>query len=321
MWKVGAFLLALLAALHAAGQLANLNVLLKQPGFAQQQHQQEQTKGTLSVAEVHDVARRVSVLIAERNEQVPGGTRHVGSGVWLAEGYVATCWHVVKDLRGPIKISLGAGGVLTYGGNVIEGIFVDYAATVVASDPDADIAILKTAENPFKSQGALIATPTQRIRPKLSVARMNEDTPVAGTPTVLSGYPLAGLDLVSQTGNVAGTGVVPTNLLTGGGSATKSVRVLVSVVSNPGNSGGPVLNDHGELIGILEGNWQSPVKDEAGTQAVYFRPKKDAAGNVLKDANGNPQIEMAGMLQNSGISLVVPTRLIIPLLKQAEAKK
>jgi S1-C subfamily serine protease len=150
---------------------------------------------------------------------------------------------------------------------------------------------------------------------------MNESAPAAGTPTVLSGYPLAGLDLVSQTGNVAGTGIVPATLLSAGGSAEKSLRILVSVVSNPGNSGGPVLNDRGELIGILEGNWQSPVKDETGAQAVYLRPKKDALGNVLKGANGNPQVEMAGMLQNSGISFVVPARLIVPLLKQAQAGK
>jgi len=276
---------------------------------------------TLSVPEVHDVARRVSVLIAERNDQVPGGTRHVGSGVWLAEGFVATCWHVVKDLKGPIKISLGAGDVVTSGGAVFEGIYMDYAATVVASDPDADIAILKTTENPFKSGRTLIKTPTQDVKPMMSVARMSERTPVAGTLTVVSGYPMAGLDLVSQTGNVAGTGLVPFNLSGNSASAIKSVRILVSVVSNPGNSGGPVLNDQGQLIGVLEGNWTSPVKDETGTQAVYLRPKKDAQGNLLKDANGNFQgVEAAGMAQNSGISLVVPTHLIAPLLKQAQAR-
>jgi S1-C subfamily serine protease len=139
---------------------------------------------------------------------------------------------------------------------------------------------------------------------------------------VLSGYPLAGFDLVSQTGNVAGTGVVLTNFLTGGvGSPTKSIRILVSVVSNAGNSGGPVLDDNGELIGILEGNWMAPMRDEAGRQVIYFRPTRDAAGNVIKDANGNPQVEQAGMFENSGISLVVPVRLIAPLLKEAENPK
>ena len=279
-----------------------------------------QTK-ILSVAELHQVARRVTVLLAERNQEVAGGTKHIGSGVWLAEGIVATCWHVVKDVKGPIKISLGAGDVVTYGGSVFEGIFRDYAATVVATDPAADIALLKTEQNPFKAAGGLIRTPTQEIKPKLSVARMDENIPVAGVLTVLSGYPLSGLDLVSQTGNVAGTGVMPPDSRIDGGAPIKGVRILVSVVSNPGNSGGPILNDKGELIGILEGNLGSPVKDETGTPAIYFRPKKDAAGNVLKDANGNMQPEVTYMFQNSGISVVVPARLITPLLKQAEGKK
>jgi S1-C subfamily serine protease len=301
-------------------------------GFAQQQHQQKPIPGghkadlgvaqgkPLSVAEVHDIARRVAVLIAER--QPNGDTRHVGSGVWLAEGLVATCWHVVRDLKGPIKISLGAGDVVTYGGSVFEGTFQDYAAQVVASDPTADVAILKTAENPFKSKNVLIDTPTGQINPKLSVARMSGNAPSAGTSTVLSGYPLQGSDLVSQSGNVAGTGVLHANQFADDrGEPTKKVRLLVSVVSNPGNSGGPVLNDHGELIGILEGNLESPARDETGRQAIYIRPKRDAAGNFLKDANGNPQFEQAGMLENSGISLVVPTHLITPLLKQAESIK
>jgi S1-C subfamily serine protease len=120
---------------------------------------------------------------------------------------------------------------------------------------------------------------------------------------------------VSQTGNVAGTGIPEV------GSGTKGVRILVSVVSNPGNSGGPVLNDHGELIGLLEGNLTSPMKDGTPTQALYFRPKKDAGGNVVRDANGNLQIEAAPMFQNSGISMVIPARLITPLLKQAQEKK
>jgi S1-C subfamily serine protease len=143
---------------------------------------------TLSLPDLHDVARRVSVLLSERTPEADGGTRNIGSGVWLAEGILATCWHVVKDAKGTIKISLGTGGVVTYGTSTFEGIFMDYDATVVASDPDADIAILKTERNPFKATGAIIETPTQRIKPQLSVATVNEDIPVAGTPTVLAGY-------------------------------------------------------------------------------------------------------------------------------------
>jgi len=285
-----------------------------------QRHRPTIERPTLSSVELHDVARRVTVLISERNAQ--GETSNIGSGVWLAEGLVATCWHVVKNKKGVIKISLGSGDVVTFGEeSVATGNFLDYTATVVASDHAADVAILKTEQNPFKSHQTLVRTPKQEIKPKLGVARIDKNIPAAGTLTVLSGYPLSGWDLVSQTGNIAGTSVVPPNAVIESGNPIKGVRIMVSVVSNPGNSGGPVLDEHGSLIGIQEGNLPSPVKDETPTQAVYLRPKKDAAGNVLQDAQGRIQMDAAPMFQNSGISLVVPASMITPLLKQAQATK
>jgi S1-C subfamily serine protease len=316
------FLLVVLAfSFHAVAQASKGPA---QPSATVKKHAQTRT---LSVAEVHDLARRVSVEISERT-QVPPGYRHLGSGVWLAEGLVATCWHVVNGVKGPIKVSLGTGGVVTVGGVVFHGVFSDYASTVVASDPASDIAILRTDENPFKATGGLIRTPTGTVKPKLGVARVNENIPPAGTLTVLSGYPLQGSDLVSQTGNVAGTGDPEANGVPEGG--VKSIRILVSLVSNPGNSGGPVFDDHGDLIGLLEGNLPSLVKDETPTYAVYLRPRKDADGNILVDAHGKPilmdadgtlRVDVVNMSQNSGISVVVPARLITSLLKQAQEKK
>jgi len=307
---LGAVLASSLEAVAQAGK-----TLAQSPSATAKKRQRTQI---LSVAQLHEVARTVSVEVSERIQEAPG-YRHLGSGVWLAEGFVATCWHVVNGVHGPIKVSLGAGGVVTYGDTLLSLGFADEAATVAASDPASDVAILKTEENPFKSTPVLLQTPTQKVRPKLGLARVSEDIPVAGTLTVLSGYPLRGDDLVSQTGNVAGTAAPEMSGIPRGG--TRSLRILVSVVSNPGNSGGPVFNDHGELIGILEGNLPSGVKDETSTQAVYVRPKKGADGKIMTDADGKMQFEVANMWQNSGISVVIPAHLLTPLLKQAQQTK
>jgi S1-C subfamily serine protease len=274
----------------------------------------------LSGEEIHDTARSVAVLVTERTPD--GDTRHLGSGVWVKEGLVATCWHVVSNVHGALKISVGAGDVLTGGGLVFQGLFKDYAAKVVASDPGSDLAILSTEQNPFTDAGALIRTPTQVIRPRLAVAKASQKVPAAGTGTVLAGYPMKGFDLISQTRNIAGSSVLPpAALVEGSVSALKGIRILVSVVSNPGNSGGPVLDDRGDLIGLLEGNLQSPLRDETGAPVVYLRPKKDPSGAMLRDERGAPQLELANMSQNSGVSVVVPVSLLVPLLIQAESTR
>ena len=264
-----------------------------------------------SIAQVHDIARTVTVSIDT-------DTGH-GSGVWLDEGIVVTCWHVVANAH-DIKVSIGSGDVITLGSSTFEGVFIADSATVLEHDEESDVAILKTTHNPFKSTSSLIKTPKQEIKPRLAIAKLKETLPVAGTLTVLSGYPMKGLDLISQTGNAAGTGMLPMNPMIGTiKHPTNAFRLLVSVVANPGDSGGPVLDDHGDLIGILEGNLPSPVKDEIQKQARYVRVKRDAEGNMLTDDKGNPQLEEVAMTQNSGISLVIPTRLIVPLFKKSQA--
>jgi hypothetical protein len=105
-----------------------------------------------------------------------------------------------------------------------------------------------------------------------------------------------------------------------GAEASKGVRILLSLVSNPGNSGGPVFDSDGKVLGLLQGNFPSPVKDEAQRQALYVRPRRDANGNFELDGNGQQQFETAPMKQNSGISVVVPARFVQNTLDQAQGR-
>ena len=64
-----------------------------QPSHSQANKPRPKTvKRVMSVAELHDVARSVTVGIDELTQQ--GEVRHLGSGVWLTEEIVATCWLV-----------------------------------------------------------------------------------------------------------------------------------------------------------------------------------------------------------------------------------
>jgi hypothetical protein len=76
---------------------------------------------------------------------------------------------------------------------------------------------------------------------------------------------------------------------------------------------GPVFDGNGKLIGILEGNLPSPIRDEQGHQLYYMRPKLGADGLPMHDDSGHTIPELAPYLQNAGISVAVPAMFIADL--------
>lgn len=92
---------------------------------------------------------------------------------------------------------------------------------------------------------------------------------------------------------------------------------MLSLVSNPGNSGGPVFGHDGNVVGLLEGNLLSPMKDLDDKQILScLRAKLDPVGKPLVDQVGNPILESTPCVQNSGISFAVPAQFIIDLAKK-----
>src|SRR5262249_48420549 len=94
------------------------------------------------------------------------------------------------------------------------------------------------------------------------------------------------------------------------------LRVFLSLVSNPGNSGGPVFDMKGRVVGLLEGNLKSPIRDDNNKQVVARTVKTDEGGNLVKDASGEYIYEVTPLWQNSGISIAVPARAIAELAKE-----
>jgi len=243
-------------------------------------------------------------------------TEALGSGVWVSkDGYVATCWHVVKNAS-DIQVKVAYPGVYDLEKNIlVSASFTLYAATVAASDEKSDVAILKVSPNPFATPPLVLTNVGPKI--KLVSADLRTALPNPGDLALLAGYPLGKPDLLTQTGTVAAVALVYDFQVT---EVSKGVRIILSLVSNPANSGGPVFDSDGKVLGLLEGNYPSPVKDESQRQALYLRPKRDANSNLVRDANGEPQFEIAPMTQNSGISVVVPARFVQSALDRAQGK-
>lgn len=166
----------------------------------------------LAGAEIAEIGRLGVVYL-----EVPallGGSKS-GSGAYLGDGYVLTAAHVVAsgDRRAPV--------VHTYFGGRSVG-----TARILAFDPDGDLALLLVGE--------LLTSGAQPLR-------WGDSTALApGEPLVVVGYP-RGVGLTVTRGIVSGVKRL-------GGREFIQTDAAV----NPGNSGGPVLNERGQLVGIAD---------------------------------------------------------------------
>ncbi len=124
-----------------------------------------------------------------------------------------------------------------------------YSATVYKADPDHDIAILDCARNFLdKSVLPLYITKYSREEP-MRLPSFDISNPRQGEQISLSGFPNADEYKGSMPGLVLDTGIISNPLFRGGG---KHGFVYVGEIHiSHGDSGGPVFNERGEIIGLL----------------------------------------------------------------------
>jgi len=144
----------------------------------------------------------------------------LGSGfVYDKQGHIVTNGHVVDDAK------------------VVDVIFPDgdrYTANVTAKDIDSDIAVLK------------ILKPQQLLSSLKPLVLGNSSKMDVGDAVIAIGNPF-GLSDTMTTGIVSGIGrSLPISV---GGFMIPNV-IQTDAPVNPGNSGGPLLNTRGEMIGM-----------------------------------------------------------------------
>ena len=135
-----------------------------------------------------------------------------GSGFLIdAKGLLITNLHVVRNARN-IAVQNKKGDI--------------FNAKVVFTDPQKDIAILKVDDDNFK--------PLSPIPYNISKSATD-----LAEPIFTLGFPRDSI--------VYGQGYMSANT----GYNGDSLSCQIAIAANPGNSGGPVLNHNGEVIGIL----------------------------------------------------------------------
>ena len=211
------------------------------------------------VASVQDVARALggqagAAALGSRGHGTGVAARHPGhpysngSGIVIdARGHVLTDNHVISNCN-DVRVTDAAGGT-------------PVGATLVANDARLDLALLQTDQRwPAHAR----FRDSQTVRP--------------GEPVVVTGFPLTGLvspEMAVTTGSV-------TALAGGNGNAR---LMQFSAPIQPGNSGGPVLDESGRVVGIatseLNGLALAALTGGALPQNVNFATKADVARDYL----------------------------------------
>lgn len=212
------------------------------------------------------VAKEVRAEIVQIVVPLQNGSNSIGSGFWVDQrGYVATCWHVVSaNPTATLTVQSAVEPLFDLkNNNMVSSNWEAFLGKVVAKDEINDLALLKIDGNPFIRPKSMVAI---QIGDKALTAHYKQSTletelPEPGQKILLAGYPLGRPYPVVQEGSVAS---VAHSLPEFG----PTLKILISTVANPGNSGGPVFDSDSKVIGILEGGLPSRFgRDPAQAQS------------------------------------------------------
>lgn len=168
-----------------------------------------------------------------------------GTGFALKNGYVVTNYHVIENAK---SISIQG----------IKGDFtLKYNATIIATDKYNDLALLQISDNNFNGFGSI------PYNVKTSVSDVGEEVFVLG-------YPLTSTmgDEIKLT-----TGVISSKT----GFQGDVSLYQISAPIQPGNSGGPLFDNKGNLIGVVNAKHK-------GAENVGYAIKTSYLKNLIESS-------------------------------------
>lgn len=177
-----------------------------------------------------------------------GTEKWSGTGFALNNGYIATNYHVVENAKS-IKVQGVRGSFNT-----------EYNATVISTDKFNDLAIIKISDSRFNGFGTI------PYRVKTSTSEVGEDVFVLGYPlTTTMG------DEIKLT-----TGVISSKT----GFQGDISLYQISAPIQPGNSGGPLFDGNGNLIGIVNAKHRGAENVSYAIKASYLNNLVESASSI-----------------------------------------
>ncbi len=190
-----------------------------------------------------------------------------GSGIFINEkGFIATNYHVVEDSE-EIQVEYFQKGEKKV-----------YSAKVVVTDKQNDLAIIKIDDPNFKILSGIPYT-------------LSQSTADVGTDVFALGYPMAdimGEEIKLTDGKISSkTGIQ--------GDVTV---YQISVPIQPGNSGGPLFDMKGNLIGLTS----SGLTEELGAENVNYAIKSSYLKNLIEILPGEIAIPKSTILSQKSLT-------------------
>ncbi len=218
------------------------------------------------IRDIEELRRKVTSLEKKTNTQSlqindvrkkiePGTPIKFGGTSFLVDnkGYLVTSAHVIQDAT-RIFVQNNKGD--------------DFKAEIIFTDLEKDLAILRIVDEDFKSPGSL----------PYSIGRSSTEL---AEPVFTLGYPKDEI--------VYGEGYLSAKT----GMKGDTMAYQISISANPGNSGGPVLNKNGEVIGILNARQTTAegvvfaVKSKNIHRVVDEMKKKDSSQHIKLSSSSN----------------------------------
>lgn len=204
----------------------------------------------MTPAQVYDACSDAVVLVsctvqATVNGQTQNGF-FTGTGFAItADGYIVTNYHVVE---GAVKVT-----ITTTGGK-------EYSARVIGYESSNDIALLKAeaAELPFVQMG------------KSSALQVGEQVAAIGNP-------LGELTSTLTVGYIS----AKDRVITTDGTAINMLQTDCAI--NSGNSGGPLFNMYGQVVGITTAKYSGESASGATIEGIGFAIPIDDVAGMLED--------------------------------------
>lgn len=213
------------------------------------------------------------------------------------EGWIITNRHVA--VMGMLDLASGGLVAKVYFGRYQDRLMTldrqPYLAAVYKLDEERDLALLRLIQKPSYLD-------------EIEAIALAEENGAPGDDCIAIGHPSAGLLWTLRTGEVTGVGNWPQEHIAevmaslasagvAGGQAKQSLsgipkrRVLLSTCGiNPGDSGGPLLNEQGELIGVTFGIPRRGADQQISLDKFSYHVHRDELKAFLEQRPEKPQI-------------------------------